>query len=75
MERVCFYYAVLVVDCSVTFWGFHLLVKLSVGFGCGFCCFWVCFVEEAFFENVGHVLASDGFDGLHFAVEDFHGFG
>ena len=74
MKWIRFYYAVLVVDCSITFWSFHLLVELSIGFGCVFCCFWVYFVEEAFLEDVWYVLAFDGFDGLHFAVEDFHGF-
>lgn len=75
MEGVSFYYAVLVVDCSVAFWSFHLLVELGIGFSYGFCCSGVYFVEEAFFEDVRDVLAFDGFDGLHFAVEDFHGFG
>ena len=56
-------------------WCFDVFVELYVGLGCGFGCFWVDVVEEAFFEDVGYVFAFDGFDGLHFAVEDAHGFG
>lgn len=75
MEWVGFDYAVLVFCCAVAVWCFYLFVELCVGFCGGFCCFWVGEVEEAFFEYVWYVLAFDGFDGLHFAVEDFHGFG
>lgn len=75
MEGVGFGYAVLVFNGAVAVWRLYLLVELGVGFGCCFGCFWVDKVEEAFFEDVGYVLAFDGFDGLHFAVEDFHGFG
>jgi len=75
VEGVCFFYAVLVFCCAVVVWSFHFFVELGVSFGCGFCCFGVYEVEEAFFEDVGDVFCFYGFYGLHFAVEDFHGFG
>lgn len=74
MEWISLNDAFLVFCSAVAVWGFDLFVELGVGFCCCFCCFWVYVVEEAFFEDVGDVFAFDWFYGLHFAVNDVHGF-
>jgi len=73
VEWIGFNYTLFVFFSAESVWCLYVFVELCVSFGCGFGCIWIYVVEEAFFEDVGYVFAFDGFDGLHFAVEDVHG--